>query len=52
MNGTWVVSVDVDGIPWLILMDPESKIGPFPTVRDAEAARVELAAVSVKPVLQ
>ena len=52
MRGTWIISVDVDGLPWLIQVLPESKIGPFDSIRAAEAAREELAAAAKERVMQ
>ena len=52
MRETWIISVDVDGLPWLIQVVPSSKIGPFDSIRAAEAARQELVAAAGERVLQ
>ena len=52
MSGTWIISVDVDGLPWLIQVLPESKIGPFDSMSAAETARQELAAAAKERVMQ
>ena len=46
MNKTWIVTVDRHNVAWVLQVVPASKIGPFKSVRDAEAARQELAAAA------
>lgn len=52
MAGQWVVSVDVEGRPWVVQVLPDTRIGPFPDMRAAEAARAELAAAAERERVQ
>ena len=42
----WMVGVDDNGQPYVVRVVPDSRIGPFRDVYQAEAARLELMAAS------